>query len=103
MECAQALALKILEEGGKTDAEKITYAFRRTLARKPTPDEIAELTSLMDRQKKRISDGWVNPIEVATGKNETPTLPAGATPTQLAAYAVISRVLLNLDETITKE
>ena len=30
-------------------------------------------------------------------------LPAGATPTQLAAYTVVSRVLLNLDETITKE
>jgi hypothetical protein len=30
-------------------------------------------------------------------------LPAGTTPTQLAAYTVVSRVLLNLDETITKE
>jgi hypothetical protein len=103
MECAQALAQKILEEGGKTDAEKITYAFRRTLARKPTADEIAGLTSLMDKQKKRIADGWINPVEVATGKNEQPTLPAGTTPTQLAAYTVVSRVLLNLDETITKE
>ena len=30
-------------------------------------------------------------------------LPEGVTPTQLAAYTVVSRVLLNLDETITKE
>ena len=57
----------------------------------------------MDKQKKRIADGWVNPLEVATGKNEKPKLPEGATPTQLAAYTVVSRVLLNLDETITKE
>jgi len=103
MECAQALARRILEEGGKTDAERITYAFRRTLARKPSPDEITELTTLIEKQKKRIADGWVNPLEVATGKNEKPTLPEGTTPTQLAAYTVVSRVLLNLDETITKE
>ena len=42
--------------------------------------------------------------ELATGKSEVPEkLPAGTTPTQLAAYTVVSRVLLNLDETITKE
>jgi hypothetical protein len=29
--------------------------------------------------------------------------PANDHPTQLAAYTVVSRVLLNLDETITKE
>ncbi|MEO7297757.1 MAG: PSD1 and planctomycete cytochrome C domain-containing protein [Verrucomicrobiota bacterium] len=103
MECAQALAQKILEEGGKTDATKIEYAFRRTLARKPTADETADLLSLIEKQKKRIADGWVNSLEVATGKNEKPTLPEGTTPTQLAAYTVVSRVLLNLDETITKE
>src|SRR5690606_38015176 len=101
-ECAQALARKILESGGSTDAARIEYAFRRTLARKPAPDEVAELLQLMEKQKKRIADGWVNPLEVATGKNEKIDLPKGTTPTQLAAYTVVSRVLLNLDETITK-
>ena len=42
--------------------------------------------------------------EVATGKNEKPAnLPPGVSPAQLAAYTVVSRVILNLDETITKE
>jgi len=104
VECAQNLARKTLEEGGKTDAERVIYAFRRALSRPPAEDEKQELLSLLEKQKQRIADGWVNPVEVATGESKLPSkLPAGITPTQLAAYTVVSRVLLNLDETITKE
>ena len=104
MECAQALALRTLTDGGKSDDERITYAFRRTLGRAPAADEKAELLGLLKRQQQRIADGWVNPFELGTGKNEKPeNLPAGTNPTQLAAYTVVSRALLNLDETITKE
>jgi hypothetical protein len=104
VECAQNLARKTLEEGGKTDAERLTYAFRRALSRPPAEDEKQELLSLLEKQKQRIADGWVNPVEVATGESRIPSkLPIGVTPTQLAAYTVVSRVLLNLDETITKE
>jgi hypothetical protein len=104
MECAQNLALLALEKGGKSDEDRITYIFRRTVSRKPTKDELAELTGLLERQRKRIAEGWVNPFELATGKNELPAkLPKGATPALLAAYTLVSRVALNLDETITKE
>jgi hypothetical protein len=104
VECAQALARKMMTEGGKTDADRINYAFRRALSRPPSADERKELLSLLEKERRRIADGWVNPLELATGKNERPAdLPEGETPTQLAAYVVVSRVLLNLDETITKE
>jgi hypothetical protein len=104
VECAQALARKILEQGGKTDSDRINFAFRRALARLPSETEKDELLTLLAAQKQRIADGWINPNELATGKNESPkNLPDGATPTQLAAYTIVSRVLLNLDETITKE
>jgi hypothetical protein len=104
VECAQALARKTLEAGGNSDDERITYAFRRTLSRQPTPDEKSELNSLLQKQTKRIAEGWINPNEIATGKNEVAAhLPKEATPTQLAAYTVVCRVLLNLDETISKE
>jgi hypothetical protein len=62
------------------------------------------LLSLLDKESKHLGAGWANAHELATGKNELPAkLPVGTTPTQLAAYTVVSRVLLNLDETITKE
>ena len=104
VECAQALARKALVEGGQTDAQRVTYAFRRALSRSPTSDEKALLLSLLTKQRERIAAGWVNANLIATGKDEpAPPLPKGTTPTQLAAYTVVARVILNLDETITKE
>lgn len=104
VECAQALARKTLEEGGRSDGDRINYAFRRALSREPTADERKELLGLLDKEQKRIGQGWVNALELATGKDEKPEgLADGVTPAQWAAYTVVSRVLLNLDETITKE
>src|SRR2546426_652165 len=39
VECAQSLAHKMITDGGKTDADRINYAFRRAVSRTPTPDE----------------------------------------------------------------
>ncbi len=104
VECAQALARKTVADGGRTDADRVTYAFRRVLARAPDEVEKKELLALLDKEQHRIAEGWLNASEVSTGKPEVPKdLPAGVTPAQLAAYTVVSRVLLNLDETITKE
>ena len=103
MECAQQLAMQVLIHGGNTDDDRITYAFRRVLSRHPTPFERTELKSLLQRQSQRIAEGWINPAELATGKNEPAKLPPNTNPTQLAAYTVVSRALLNLDEAITKE
>jgi hypothetical protein len=70
----------------------------------PTDNERKELLSLLKKQKEHIGEGWVNASELASGNNEvSDKLPANTTPPQLAAYTVVSRVLLNLDETITKE
>ncbi|MBL9123909.1 MAG: hypothetical protein JNG90_09780, partial [Planctomycetaceae bacterium] len=53
---------------------------------------------------KHLADGWTNVIELGTGKPALEQdLPAGATPTDLAAYTLVARVLLNLDETYSKE
>src|SRR5439155_4051618 len=83
VECAQALARKTLEEGGATDEDRITYAFRRTLARKPSEEEKRELLALLGRQRARLAEGWLNANEIATGENKPPAkVPAGSTPTQ---------------------
>ena len=103
MECAQALARKALENG-VTDRDHITHAFRQCVSRAPNAAELADLLALLQREKTHLGEGWVDVATLATGKSEKiSNLPPGHTPTDLAAYTVVSRVLLNLDETMTKE
>ncbi len=104
MECAQALARTTLEHGGDTDDQRLAYAFRCCVSREPDDKELAELTGLLKASAHRVSEGWTNAALVATGMPELPTqLPPNTTPTHWAAYTLVSRVLLNLDETITRE
>jgi len=104
MEAARALAMLVLKSGGATDKDRLAYAFRRCLARPPVPEEADELLRLLNKQRERFSDGELNPWNVAVTDPDKPMpLPKGTTMEQLAAWTVVSRVLLNLDETITKE
>jgi len=104
LECARALALRTLEEGGETDSAQLAYAFRRCVARPPTEREATLLLDLLHRQESRFAQADAKPWELAAADpNHPPALPKGATPGQLAAWTAVSRVLLNLDETITKE
>jgi len=103
MECAQALARRALLDS-VNDKDRITYAFRRCVGRKPAGAELKELIQLLNREEKHLAEGWVDVPTLATGRSgPIADLPKGSTPAQLAAYTVVSRVLLNLDETITKE
>ncbi|MGD9723891.1 MAG: PSD1 and planctomycete cytochrome C domain-containing protein [Pirellulales bacterium] len=103
-ECARALARRTLEQAGGSDAERIGYAFRSCVSRQPTAEEQQVLLQLLDSERKRIAEGWTDARQIVSGQSEVPAdLPAGATPAQWAAYTVVARVILNLDETITKE
>ncbi len=104
LETARALAAKTLKEGGTTDQQRLSFAFRRVLSRQPSATEVAELLALKTRQQQRFVSGELNPWNLATNDPDKPfLLPKGATMDELAAWTVVSRVLLNLDEAITKE
>ena len=104
LDCARALALRSLSDGGPADADRLAFAFRRCLARKPTDAESAVLLALLAKETSRFTDGGLDPWSLAAPSPDArPTLPPGATPARLAAWTAVSRVLLNLDETITKE
>jgi hypothetical protein len=97
VESAQALAAKTLKEGGATDDQRVVYAMRRCVARRPDADEKAELLALLHKEESAIG---LKQAHEMVGRQ---TAPNGFTETELAAWTAVSRVLLNLDETITKE
>ena len=103
VEAARAMALRVLREGGADDSQRVDYAFLLCTSRRPTPEERAELLALLQSRRQRLADGWLNPREVLSGDPATlPTLPPKATPQDAAAWTLVARVLLNLDETISK-
>ena len=104
VECARGLGKRAVLEGGTTDAARLEYAFRLCVARKPTADEAKLLLGLLQKERARFAKGEANAAEAATGEKQPKApLPKGVTMTDWAAYTLVARVLLNLDETIAKE
>lgn len=101
VEASRVLAQHMIEQGGATPASRIDFAYRRALGRDATDAEkavlIPGLLARLDRYrhdpdaaKKLITEG------------QTPPDPR-ADPAELAAYTMTASVILNLDQTITKE
>lgn len=103
VEAAQAMALLVLREGGSDDSSRTEYAFVLCMGRKPTVKEQLAIAQLLLEHRKRLAEGWLNPREVATGDaSKLPPLPDGVTPQDAAAWTIAARVLLNCDETLSK-
>ncbi len=82
-EFATALAERVLRDGGSDDTARLTYAFRLCVSRSPNANERTRLLALLAQ------------LRTATASD-----PAA---TDQEAWTTIARVLLNLDETITRE
>ncbi|WP_165249103.1 PSD1 and planctomycete cytochrome C domain-containing protein [Paludisphaera soli] len=95
LDAARSLATLVLKEGGSTEADRLVYAFRRCLARKPTAQEVEVLSTLLRKQAERFASGEADPAKLSGV--------AGESAAEHASWTVVARVLLNLDETITKE
>jgi hypothetical protein len=103
LDAARGLAA-ITMAHGKNDHDRIEYAFLRTVARRPSDTERSLLLRLLEQQSELFARPDAKPWELAASDpSSPPVLPAGETPARLAAWTAVARVLLNLDETITKE
>jgi len=100
VEAAQALARRVLREGGDSVETRVAHAFRLVLTRPPTDRERYRLTALFEKVRAMYEKDAAKAAAMATK-------PIGPAPKEmnvvdLAAWTVVSNVLLNLDETLAK-
>ena len=100
IEAAQALARRIIAEGGSTPADRIGFGIRLCLARPPHDGEVGRIVQLYDQALARFRTNADAARRMAT--EPLGPAPKGADMAELAAWTVVGNVLLNLDETLMK-
>jgi hypothetical protein len=104
LECARALGRRILNEGDDSDDARLSFAFRLCTGRNPAAKELAVLRGFLSKQARRFAEADAKPWDLAADDpSNPPALPKGMTPARAAAWTATARLLLNLDETITRE
>jgi len=101
VEAARLLAQRIMLEGGATPEERITLVFRLATARKPNARELRILTDGFAHHLAEFRKDEIAALKlVSVGeKRRNEKLDVA----ELAAYTAVAGLILNLDETITKE
>ena len=94
----QILAEQILKSAGPTDSQRMVYAVQRTLSRTPTDFERSRLQDFLEKQRQ-----WYQTHAEQAKIAAPPYIPPDNTVAEAAAWTAVARVLLNLDEFITRE
>jgi len=91
-EAAQAMAKRIMKEGGASQSSRASYGFRLATARKPAAQEIDSILTSFQSSLEHFQ-GNLKEAEAVSGQPDA----------ELAAWTMFSNVVLNLNETFTKE
>jgi Protein of unknown function (DUF1553)/Protein of unknown function (DUF1549)/Planctomycete cytochrome C len=99
-EAARKLAERMLIEGGKTPAERIRFGYRIVLSRDPEEQEADIVSQTLGQFLERYHKDPASAAK-ALRVGESP-IRSGLAEPELAAYTLIANLLLNLDETVTR-
>jgi hypothetical protein len=101
VEAARAFAERTMRDLGSTPEMRLAAAFQAATARRPRPEELAVLIAGFHDQLARFRrDPRAATELVRTGES---TVDPHLDPCELAAYTATCQLILNLDETISKE
>lgn len=101
IEAARNLAEQMIVEGGLTPAARIEWGFRRVTCRRPAAEELATLSEGLEKRLAHFhhhTDAAKRLVTLGASRPGAETNPA-----ELAAYTLTANILLNLDETVTRE
>jgi hypothetical protein len=100
VECARVFAQRVLDEGGTDDASRIAWAWRGALSRAPEARESALLLELLSesRAKFEANEPAAQSL-VAVGQAP---ISNRHRPGEIAAWTAVTRAILNLHETVSR-
>ncbi|MFO0947537.1 MAG: DUF1553 domain-containing protein [Planctomycetota bacterium] len=101
VDSARGLARRIVLESPGTFEEKLQFAMRLCVARPPNSSESKLLREFFDRRLAAFQNGPQSAKQLMSEGTVIP--PENAEYPELAAWTLVANVLLNLEETITKE
>jgi hypothetical protein len=96
MENARALAKRMLNEGGEELKAQLIYGFRLCIARRPKAAELTRLVALYEQQLQHYRNDERAAVQLVKENDDS-------NPSDFAAMIIAANVLLNLDETLSKE
>jgi hypothetical protein len=99
-EAARALAERVLTEGGADDTSRLRWLFRTVLSRVPDEKESGLLTDALAQQRYHAgADAQAAEAVVKAGES----MPKNVAPAiETAAWTLVANLVLNLDETVTR-
>ncbi|MDC0273315.1 PSD1 and planctomycete cytochrome C domain-containing protein [Planctomycetaceae bacterium] len=101
LEAARNMAARVIKEGGDNDLARLGYAFRLATSRQPTEKEQEALVQALNQVRKKMEQDE-KAVEQLLAIGESP-VGENIDRTELAAYAAMMNLILNLDEVLTRE
>jgi hypothetical protein len=101
VEAARFIAQRMLKQGGDDDTSRLAYGFRLLTARIPGPAEMQVMRKNLNFHRDYFNSQPERAHSLLK-QGDSPRDPA-LKPSELAAYASVASLMLNLDEVVTKE
>ncbi len=99
-EAARGLAQRMLREGGADMPARVRFGYQVVLGRPPAADELAVITKALERAQARYRTDEASAQKAIGFGDSKPDPKIDAA--ELAAYTLTANLLLNLDETVTR-
>ncbi|WP_231953968.1 PSD1 and planctomycete cytochrome C domain-containing protein [Pirellulimonas nuda] len=107
-ECAQELSALTIKNAGADPKDRIEFLFDRCLSRRPSANELDVLQKFVATQRSRLESGEIDAGALVGGSKAVDTEARQSSSHRLAtqdlaAWTVAARVVLSLDEAISRE